>query len=97
MVFVRSDARMRIDANSDVIIISQFFEQKKEISMKSKKRGLIIIILASFAILADIALFILEKSGYMVGHEQPPLYYIGGVAIGVILLLIGIQTYRKGN
>lgn len=51
--------------------------------MKSKKRGLIIIILASFAILADIALFILEKSGYMVGHEQPPLYYIGGVAIGV--------------
>lgn len=65
--------------------------------MKSKKRGLIIIILASFAIVADIALFILEKSGYMVGHEQPPLYYIGGVAIGVILLLIGIQTYRKGN
>ena len=53
--------------------------------MKSKKRGLIIIILASFAILADIALFILEKSGYMVGHEQPPLYYIGGVAIGVNL------------
>ena len=53
--------------------------------MKSKKRGLIIIILASFAILADIALFILEKSGYMVGHEQPPLYYIGGVAIGVTL------------
>ena len=41
--------------------------------MKSKKRGLIIIILASFAILADIALFILEKSGSMVGHEQPPL------------------------
>ena len=65
--------------------------------MKSKKRGLIIIILASFAILADIALFILEKSGYMAGHEQAPLYYIGGVAIGVILLLIGIQTYRKGN
>ena len=38
--------------------------------MKSKKRGLIIIILASFAILADIALFILEKSGYMVFHPQ---------------------------
>lgn len=57
--------------------------------MKSKKRSLIIIILASFAILADIALFILEKSGYMVGHEQPPLYYIGGVAIGVILLATG--------
>ena len=53
--------------------------------MKSKKRGLIIIILASFAILADIALFILEKSGYMVGHEQPPLYYIGGVAIGAAM------------
>ena len=65
--------------------------------MKSKKRGLIIIILSSFAILADIALFILEKSGYMVGHEQPPLYYIGGVAIGVILLLMEIHTYRKGN
>ena len=65
--------------------------------MKSKKRGLIIIILASFAILADIALFILERSGYMVGHEQPPLYYIGGIVICAILLLIGIQTYRKGN
>lgn len=93
MIFVESGA----GANLDRIIISQFFEQKKEISMKSKKRGLIIIILASFAILADIALFILEKSGYMVGHEQPPLYYIGGVAIGVILLLMGIQTYRKGS
>lgn len=65
--------------------------------MKSKKRGLIIIILASFAILADIALFILDWLGYMTGHEQPPLYYIGGVAIGVILLLMGIHTYRKGN
>ena len=65
--------------------------------MKSKKRGLIIIILASFALVADIALFILEKSGYMAVHEQAPLYYIGGVAIGVILLLMGIQTYRKGN
>ena len=65
--------------------------------MKSKKRGLIIIILASFAILADIALFISEKSGYMVGHEQSPLYYIGGIVICAILLLIGIQTYRKGN
>lgn len=65
--------------------------------MKSKKRGLIIIILASFAIVADIALFILKKSGHMAGHEQAPLYYIGEVAIGVILLLMGIQTYRKGN
>lgn len=65
--------------------------------MKSKKRGLIIMILASFAIVADIALFVLEKLGYMEGHEQAPIYYIGGVAIGVILLLIGIQTYRKGN
>ena len=64
--------------------------------MKSKKRGLIIMILAAFAIVADIALFILEKLGYMAGHEQAPIYYIGGVAIGVILLLIGIQTYRKG-
>ncbi len=65
--------------------------------MKSKKRGLIIMILASFAIVADIALFILEKLGTMAGHEQAPIYYIGGVVIGVILLLIGIQTYRKGN
>ena len=65
--------------------------------MKSKKRGLIIIILASFAIVADIALFILEKLDYMADHGQAPLYYIGGVAIGVILLLIGIHTYRKGN
>lgn len=54
-------------------------------------------ILSSFAIVADIALFILEKLGTMAGHEQAPIYYIGGVAIGVILLLIGIQTYRKGN
>lgn len=65
--------------------------------MKNKKRGLITMILASFAMVADIALFILEKLGYMAGHEQAPLYYIGGVAIGVILLLIGIQTYRKGS
>ena len=65
--------------------------------MKSKKRGLIIIILASFAILADIALFILDWLGYMTGREQSPLYYIGGIVICAILLLIGIQTYRKGN
>lgn len=39
--------------------------------MKSKKRGLLIIILASFAILADIALFILEKSGYIVLPPTP--------------------------
>lgn len=65
--------------------------------MKNKKRGLITMILASFAMVADIALFILEKLGYMAGHEQAPLYYIGGVAIGVILLLMGIQTYRKGS
>lgn len=55
------------------------------------------IILASFAILADIALFILEKSGYMMGREQSPPYYIGGIVICAILLLMGIQTYRKGN
>ncbi len=65
--------------------------------MKSKKRGLIIIILASFAIVADIALFTLEKLGTMTGREQSPLYYIGGIVTCVILLLIGIQTYRKGN
>ena len=65
--------------------------------MKSKKRGLIIIILSSFAIVADIALFILDRLGYMAGHEQSPLYYIGGIVICAILLLLGIQTYRKGN
>ena len=62
-----------------------------------KKRGLIIIILSSFAIVADAVLLILDRLGYMTGREQPLLYYIGGVAIGVILLLMGIHTYRKGN
>ena len=65
--------------------------------MKRKKRGLIIIILSSFAIVADAVLLILDRLGYMTGHEQPPIFYIGGVAIGVILLLMGIHTYRKGN
>lgn len=98
MVFVRSDARMRI-ASLRIPMESLYHNSlnKKGDFNEKQKRGLIIIILASFAILADIALFILEKSGYMVGHEQPPLYYIGGVAIGVILLLMGIHTYRKGN
>ena len=65
--------------------------------MKSKKRGLIIIILSSFAIVADAVLLILDRLGYMTGREQSPLYYIVGIVICAILLLIGIQTYRKGN
>ena len=64
--------------------------------MKSKKRGLIII-LSSFAIVADAVLLILDRLGYMTGREQSPLYYIGGIVICAILLLIGIQTCRKGN
>ena len=65
--------------------------------MKSKKKGLIIIILSSFAIVADAVLFIFDRLGYMAGREQSPLYYLGGIVICAILLLIGIQMYRKGN
>ena len=54
-------------------------------------------ILSSFAIVADAVLLILDRLGYMTGREQSPLYYIGGIVICAILLLIGIQTYRKGN
>ena len=42
--------------------------------MKSKKRGLIIIILSSFAIVADAVLLILDRLGYMTGREQSHRY-----------------------
>ena len=65
--------------------------------MKNKKRGLIIMILASFAMVADAVLLLLDRLGYMAGREQSPLYYIGGIVICAFLLLMGIQTYRKGS
>lgn len=50
-----------------------------------------------FTIVADAVLLILDRLSYMTGREQSSLYYIGCIVISAILLLIGIQTYRKGN